>query len=204
MSITFYMAPFSSASPVESALAELDVPHEKVVFDLASNEQRKPEFLRLNPNGKVPTLVVDGAPLFEAVAILQWLGDRFGVARKLWPTAESPDRLRALSWSTWSYVSYGSVLNAYIRATSPRVPAELHSAAQAKAADQELQELLGLVDAELATRPYLLGESYSLLDLIVGCVVHYSELCGVSTKAHTRLAPWLERVFERPALSNWG
>jgi len=76
MSIVFYSAPMSSASPVESALAELGVPHEKVSFDLSATRHKQPAFLKLNPNGKVPTLVVDGTPMFEALAIMQWLGDR--------------------------------------------------------------------------------------------------------------------------------
>lgn len=100
--IVFYEAPLSSAIPVAWALAELEVPHERVRFDLASGRQRSPEFLALNPNGKVPTLVVDGAPMLEALAILQWLGDQFGAEQGLWPTQDAPERLTALSWTTWA------------------------------------------------------------------------------------------------------
>src|SRR6476620_10228813 len=110
MSMTLYEAPFSSATPVACALAELGLPHERVRFDLSSGLQKQPEFLALNPNGKVPTLVVDGTPMFEALAIIQWLGDRYGVQCGVWPKADSPERLQALSWSTWAYVSLGSVL----------------------------------------------------------------------------------------------
>src|SRR5688572_26992227 len=107
MSITFYAAPQSSASPVTCALVELGVPHERVNVNLKAGDTRKPEYLALNPNGKVPLLVVDGTPLFEALAILQWLGDRYGVEKKLWPAQDEPARLEALSWTTWGYVSYG-------------------------------------------------------------------------------------------------
>jgi glutathione S-transferase len=204
-SIVFYSAPSSSASPVESALAELAVPHDKVVFDLAAKDQRKPAFLKLNPNGKVPTLVVDGTPMFEALAIMQWLGDRFGVAREAWPAFDSPVRLRALSWSTWSYVTYGSALSRLVQATHAQLPAELHSPAQAKHVQAELQQLLGLLDAELSAQPYLLGAQFSLADLIVGCVVRYSGYCGVTTEAHQHVTAWMGRVFERPSLkANWG
>jgi glutathione S-transferase len=55
-----YAAPMSSATPVVHALAELQVPYELVPIDLSAGDQRRPEFLALNPNGKVPTLVVDG------------------------------------------------------------------------------------------------------------------------------------------------
>jgi len=85
MSLTLYAAPMSSATPVVCALAELDIPCEIVMLDLKAGDQKKPDYLALNPNGVVPTLVVDGTPLFEAIAIVQWLGDRYGVERGLWP-----------------------------------------------------------------------------------------------------------------------
>ena len=110
MAITFYSAPMSSASPVAAALAELNVPHETVTLDLKAGDQKKPAYLALNPNGKVPTLVADGTPMFEALAIMQWLGDRFGVAKGLWPAADSPARMQAMAWSTWAYVTYGTTL----------------------------------------------------------------------------------------------
>jgi glutathione S-transferase len=95
MSITFYAAPQSSASPVACALRELAVPHERINLNLAAGDQRKPEYLALNPNGKVPLLVVNGTPMFEAIAIMQWLGDKYGVEKGLWPSADSPARLEA-------------------------------------------------------------------------------------------------------------
>ncbi len=74
MSIVFYKASTrSSASPVSWALAEVGVPHERVTFDLAAQEQKKPEFLKLNPNGKVPPLLVDGTPMFEGRHVSEWV-----------------------------------------------------------------------------------------------------------------------------------
>src|SRR5690606_32905980 len=111
MNLTLYASPMSSATPVVHALAELDVDCEIVILDLKAGEQKRPEYLAINPHGVVPTLVVDGTPLFESVAILQWLGEQYGVQRGLWPAAGTPERLEALSWSTWAYVSYGALLN---------------------------------------------------------------------------------------------
>jgi glutathione S-transferase len=205
MNIVFYSAPMSSATPVASALDELQVPHERVVFDLAAERHRTPEFLALNPNGKVPTLVVDGAPMFEALAIVQWLGDRFGVARGLWPAAASPARLRALSWSTWSYVTYGAALGRLNTAQSPRVPAALHNPALATHTQAELSGLLALLDGELARAPYLLGAEFSLLDLIVTSVVLYGTFCGASVDAHPHVAAWSTRCAQRPSIARaWG
>jgi GST-like protein len=199
MSMTLYAAPMSSAISVVCALAELDVPHELVMLDLASGDQRKADFLALNPNGKVPTLVVDGTPIFEALAIIQWLGDRYGVERGLWPAADEPARLQALAWSTWAYVTFGATLVRLNFAGSERVPAELHHPLQAERCKEELQAMLSLLDDKLADRLYLLGERYSLVDLAVGGAVTYSTYCGVATKDHPWVEAWLARFHERPA-----
>src|SRR3989338_2710606 len=108
--IVLYWHPMSSATPVACALAELGVPHERVKIDITTGEQRRPDFLALNPNGKVPTLTVDGAPMFEALAIEMWLGHRFGIERGLWPATGTPEALQALSWCTWAYVTYGALV----------------------------------------------------------------------------------------------
>jgi glutathione S-transferase len=205
MSITFYAAPFSSALPVACALAELGVPHERVSIDLASGAQKKPEFLALNPNAKVPTLVADGTPMFEALAIVQWLGDRFGVAKGLWPAADAPARMTALAWSAWTYVSFAAEVSRLNYAISERVPAELHHPAQAEHARNEMQHLLGLVEARLTAMPYMLGAQYSLVDLLLACMIRYAGMCGVETKWHRHVQAWLERCHQRPALSaEWG
>jgi glutathione S-transferase len=205
MTIRFYAAPNSSAIPVSCALAELDVAHERITVDFKSGMLRKPEFLALNPNGKVPTLVVDGTPMFEALAIVQWLGDRYGVTKGRWPAADSPARMTALAWTAWAYVTYGGQLMRLNYASSPQVAAELHSPAAAAHAKDELQKLLALLDDRLAKQEYMLGASYSLVDLLLACALHYGALCGATTDAHSHLSAWLERCLARPALrSEWG
>ncbi len=197
MSITFYSAPMSSASPVAAALAELNVPHETITLDLKAGDQRKPAYLTLNPNGKVPTLVVDGTPMFEALAIMQWLGDRFGVSQRLWPAADSPARMQAMAWSTWAYVTYGTALVMLQLATSEHGDKALHNAAQAKFAKGEVDRLLGLLDARLAQQPYVLGTEYSLADLIVASVIGYGVYLGAAVDGHAHVKQWLERYQAR-------
>jgi len=204
MKIVFYAAPNSSAIPVASALTELGVPHERIDLDLSSGEQRRPEFLALNPNGKVPTLVVDGTPMFEAIAILQWLGERFGVASGHWPAADSPARLRALSWTTWAYVTYGATVHRLFLASHPAMPDALRSEAAAERSRSELEEMLSLLEAQLAGSPYLAGADFGMVDLIVVSVVIWSETVGVSTKNHPAVADWVARCKERPSIrSEW-
>lgn len=204
MEIIFYTAPMSSAVPVASALTELEVPHERIEIDLAAGDQRRPQFLELNPNGKVPTLVVDGTPMFEAIAILQWLGDRFGVERGLWPAADSPERLTALSWTTWAYVTYGSAVGRLFLATSSSAPEALRSPAMAEHTQAELKALLSLLEARLNRTAHLSSPEFSLVDLIVGQVVLWSEQVGVPTKDYPQLSAWIERCRNRPSIrSAW-
>jgi glutathione S-transferase len=199
MSIVLYAAPMSSATPVVHALDELEVPYELVPIDLSAGDQRKPEFLALNPNGKVPTLVVDGTPMFEALAIMTWLGDRFGVARGLWPAADAPERLEAMSWATWAYATFGPTIVRLNFAASDRVPSELRNPAMAAHTHREMQALLGLVDERLATRAWLLGDAFSLVDLIVASTITYATYCGMPVADHARVVDWLRRFHERPA-----
>lgn len=199
MTLKLFAAPMSSATPVHHALVELGVEFELVLFDLARGEQKSPAYLAVNPHGVVPTLVVDGTALYEALAILQWLGDRYGVERGLWPAAGSPQRLAALSWTTWAYVSYGALINVLNFSQSPRVDASLHHPPLAAAALSRLDAALGRLDAQLAKAPYLLGDDYSLADLVVASVVTYSTYCGVDASRHANVQRWLQDFAARPS-----
>jgi glutathione S-transferase len=171
MSIVFYWYPQSSASPIAAALAELQVPHERVKVDIRAGEQHRPEFLAINPNGKVPTLTVDGAPLFEGLAIQLWLGEQWGVERGLWPAAGTPQRLAAMSWSAWAYVSYGAVL----------------------------WRLFHVGYGEEGQRDPSQAER-ALADLVVGSVIGYSTMLGARVAAHPKVQAWLGKVQARPAM----
>jgi glutathione S-transferase len=199
MSITFYAAPNSSASPVACALLELNVPHEKIVLNLENGDQKKPEYLALNPNGKVPTLVVDGTPMFEALAMMLWLGERYGVSQGLWPAASDPARVQALAWSVWAYQTYGVAVVRLQFATSERFSPEMHNPAQATHARAELQHLLSLLEARLQSQSHVLGSQFTLADLIVSAVVGYSLWFGTPLDSHPRVKAWLTSCQSRPA-----
>ncbi|TYT25496.1 glutathione S-transferase family protein [Luteimonas viscosa] len=199
MSLKLFAAPMSSATPVVHAIAELGIDCDTVMFDLASGEQKSPSYLAINPHGVVPTLVVDGTPLFEALAILQWLGERHGVERGLWPAAGTSQHLVALSWTTWAYVSYGALVSVLNYTQSPQADARLHHAPLAAEALSRLDAALGRLDAHLAKSRWLLGEDFSLADLIVASVVSYSTYCGVATDGHAHLGRWLQDFQSREA-----
>ncbi len=196
MSLVLYWHPMSSATPIACALAELGVPHERLKVDITTGEQRRPEFLALNPNGKVPTLTVDGAPMFEALAMELWLGERHGVERGLWPAAGTPAQLQAFSWCTWAYVTYGAQLVRLQAARDMGTPDDAHG----RAGHQGMDQLLAVLDTRLAKQPWMLGDSYSLVDLSVGSVIGYSAYIGAPVDRHPNVRAWLARVQSRPAM----
>ncbi|MBU7574190.1 MAG: glutathione S-transferase family protein [Hydrogenophaga sp.] len=194
--IVLYWHPMSSATPVACALAELGVKHDRVKIDITKGEQRRPDYLALNPNGKVPTMTVDGAPMFEAVAIEMWLGETYGVKKGLWPAEGTPERLQAMAWSTWAYVTYGAQLVRLQAARDLGTPDDAHGTS----AHQGLDDLLALLDARLAAQPWMLGQAYTLVDLIVGSVIGYSAYIGAPVGSHPHVAAWLGKVQARPAM----
>src|SRR5579863_736671 len=127
MSLIFYGAPMSTASITELVLAELGVPHERVAVDIKAGGTKKPEFMKLNPNAKVPTIVHDGTAIWESAAITMYLGETFGVEKKLYP-APGPKRGEAMKWIVWTHVTLGEAVYRYARNTQNWVPAEQQNA----------------------------------------------------------------------------
>jgi glutathione S-transferase len=158
MSITFFYSPQSSATRIHWTLEELGVPYEKVKLDLRAGDQRKPDYLAINPNGKVPAVVLDGTPVFESSAIQIVLGERFGVEKGLWPAAGTPERAQALSWLLWGHVTLGAAFMRYFMNTGSWIPPELQHKPQAEAALKEIHANLALLDARLNGREYVVGD----------------------------------------------
>ena len=98
--LTLYFAPGSSSMAVHIALHEIGVPFEGKPMSFKNNDLRTPGYLKLNPEGKVPTLIVDGRPLTEVAAILYYLAKRFPEAELL-PRDDIAADAQALSWMSF-------------------------------------------------------------------------------------------------------
>lgn len=201
MSIKFYYAPRSNASRIRWTLEELGVPYEQVRIDLRAGDQRKPEFLALNPNGKVPTLVLDDTPLFESVAIQIALGERFGVDKGLWPAPGSPEHHQALSWIVWGQVTFGAALFRRLMNTSDWFSKESHNALQAEDALKEMNHCLAILNARLDDRHYLTGPRFTLVDLDLASVLAWGlQATGVDRSQYPNVKAWHDRCVQRPAM----
>jgi len=98
--LTLYFAPGASSFAPHIALYEIGVPFEAKPMSFKQNDMRSPEFLAINPEGKVPTLLVDGRPLTEVAAILFYLARRFPEAGLL-PTDDIEAEAQAVSWMSF-------------------------------------------------------------------------------------------------------
>ena len=211
MSLTFYYAPMSTASITEAVLAELDVPCERVRLDLTAGDTRKPDFLKVNPNGRVPAIVHEGTPIWEASAITMYLGDVFGTDAKLYP-ATGPKRGEAMKWIAWSNVSLAEA-GGRLAASLPEgtegtaqpgsvdwVPPEQRSVAAAEKAKADLAVCLKILDDGLQGKSFLLGE-YSLADTHVHGIVGWLGMMHVDLTPFSNVAGWLQRCMARPAMA---
>jgi glutathione S-transferase len=197
MSLVFYCAPMSTATITELVLAELAVPHEKVLVDLAKKDQRKPEFLALNPNGKVPVIVHDGTPIFESAAITMYLGEMFGVAKNLYPEP-GPRRGSAMKWITWCNVTLGDAVYRWARNTTEWLPAEQRNAAAGAAGRADMMECLGILDRALAERQFLC-DTYTVADTHLNSFIDWLRHMKVDLSGLPQLTAWSQRCRERPA-----
>lgn len=197
MSLVFYYSPMSTAVVTHWVLEELGVPHEKVKLDFAAGDTKKPEFLKLNPNGAVPTIVHDGTPIFESAAIAIYLGETFGAQKGLYPAA-GPERGQAMSWIVWANVTFGGTVMRYNAASSERVPAEQRNAKAAEAARAEVERLFKLLDGALEGKQWLVGDSFSIVDAHVAAFVSYTHFMGFDTKPYASLEAWRARATSRP------
>ena len=203
MSLTFYYSPQSSAGRVLCSLLELGIPFEKVTLDLRAGDQKKPEFLALNPNGQVPTIVLDGTPVFESVAIQIALGERYGVEKGLWPALGSAEHLQAISWLTWGQVTLAGAMVRYFQNTMPFFPAEQHNAKQAEQARADIDTCFGILNDRLNGREYVLGDRYTLVDADLGAVLGWGlQALEGALKPYPNVAAWLGRVSQRPAMQS--
>ena len=105
---TLYYSPGTASMVVHLALLEIGAPHRLELVDLKAKAQRDPEYLKLNPLGRVPTLIVDGRPVFESAALLMLLAERHPEA-KLAPAAGTPERA---AWYQWIVFMANSLMPA--------------------------------------------------------------------------------------------
>ncbi|HEX8300699.1 glutathione S-transferase family protein [Sphingomonas sp.] len=195
--LTLYGHPFSRAHRNMWMLKELGAGYDHVPTDFLKGGTREPEFLAVNPNGRVPALVDDGQPFFESLAINLYLARKFG--GPLAPANPIEDGL-ATQWSFWVANEVEKPLlfaSANLKLFADGVPA--HAAIGLGKLDRPFRVL----DKELVDKPYLLGDRFTVADLNVAAVMTLGVISGVPFHAYPAMQEWLHRCIERPAAADW-
>ncbi len=197
--IKLYGIPQSRTSRCLWMLEELGVAYENVKVSFIG-EAQKPEFLKLNPNGRIPVLEDDGLVLFESLAINLHLARKYGAAKGLWP-APSDDQSRAIQWSIWAMTELEPPAMRLLM-NRAFLPEPQRNEAEAKAGLEGLNRPLNALNAALAGRETLLGAAFTVADLNVDAVLGWLPTLGrVDLSPWPNVAAWHKRAAERPALA---
>jgi glutathione S-transferase len=200
MTIRFYSWPRSSGFGVHWALEELGLAYEYVRLDRAKNEQRSAAYLAINPNGKVPALVDGDERIFESLAVLLHLAERYGEAKGLWP-AGGAQRAEALSWTTWSATELQPFMLQYIyhgldAPMSFDPPDRSKAAAEYSLATSTWH--LDMLENRLRDRQFVMG-AFSLADIPMAATLGFGASLGVPLGQRAAVRAWLDRCSARPA-----
>jgi glutathione S-transferase len=211
MSLIFYYVPMSTASITAAVLAELGIPCDRVQLSITDGDTQQPDFLKVNPNGRVPAIVHDGTAIWESAAITMYLGEVFGVEAKLYPPLGT-QRGEAMKWIVWGNVTLaeaGGRLSALLPSDNDGgvvansqdwIPPEQRSEIALVKAQADLVSCLGILDNALAGKSFLLGD-YSLVDTHLQGFVGWIGSMDVDLEPFLNVMGWLERCYERPALA---
>jgi glutathione S-transferase len=191
-----YYFPSPNPQKVKFGINELGLDCEMVPVDLTKGEQRTPEFLKLNPFGRVPVLVDDGLTLWESHAILSYLGEKTG---KLWPTtaAGRADAHR------WLFFLSGHVTPPVSDIAFNRIAAKVLGIKGDEDAiargEKNLPDVIAILEGQLAKGKWLLGDNFSLLECAAGPTLNVVEKAGFSFGDFPRVQTYLNAIRERPA-----
>ena len=204
--IQLYSLPTPNGVKVSIALEELGLPYEPHLVDIMKNESWTPEFLSLNPNGKIPAIIdpdgPDGKPigLFESGAILLYLAEK---TEKLIPS-DSARRYETIQWVFFQMASIGPMFGQL---------GFFHKFAGREIADKrplnryadETNRLLGVMETRLTGRKWFMDDDYTIADIVhVGWVRNligfYEARDVVGYDSFPNVDVWLKRMLERPAV----
>jgi glutathione S-transferase len=173
---------------------ELGIPFEHLPIEIGDAGAKSPEFLAINPNGRLPVIVDDGFVLFESLAITLYLAKKHGFGT-LYP-AKLEDEAKVWQWSFWAIAEVDRGVNIW-SLHAVRLPPEERNAALREEALKVIASPFRVLDAAVARQPYLLGDTFSVADLNVAAVISRATDMDLSAVPH--LKEWLSRCLDRPA-----
>lgn len=188
-----------NALRVRAVIRELELPVEIVEIDMRKGEHKSPDFLKINPNGKVPVLVDGDFVLWESRAINGYLA-AMRPERGLYP-ADPKKRAIVDQWSYWHAIHFGPAMQRIVfeRLVKPRLMGGEPDEAAVESGMKELAQWLPILDADLAGKDWIAG-TLSLADFAVASTLVYAGPAKVSLADTPNIRAWLARM---DALPSW-
>ena len=192
--IDFYTSPTPNGWKVAMALEELALPYSVQYIDLASGDQHRPDFLAMNPNGRIPVIVdrdADDLVVFDSNAILFYLAEKTG---RLLP-ADGATRYDVMQWLMFQSSGIGPMQGQAV--TFERYFPEDVPAARNRY-HNETRRLYAVLDTRLADREWLASE-FSIADIANWSWIRSHRWARVPTEGLPHLERWMQQLRERPA-----
>ena len=192
--IDFYTAPTPNGHKVSCTLEAMKLKYETHVVNLMENEQKKPEFLAISPNGRIPAIVdrdADNLPIFESGAIMIYLAEKTG---KLMPT-DLDEKAKVLEWVMFQMGGVGPMMgqaNVFFRYFPEKIQPAIDRY------QNECRRLFEVLDDHLANNEWL-AKDYSIADIANWCWVRSYKWSGIEAGDLEHLKRWRDAIRERPA-----
>lgn len=196
--LTLYLAPGTCAMAVRIALVEAGAPHQIKQLDLAAGEQRSPEYLAINPKGRVPALVTEHGVLTETPALLLYVAQRFPAA-KLAPL-EDFFLLARMQEINLFLAATLHISHAHGRRGSRWADDEHAIAAMKAKMPQNMRDGFAEIENHYLVGPWVLGEQFSLADIYLFVVASWIKSDGVAIDEFPKVAAHSQRMLARSAV----
>lgn len=204
--LQLYSLPTPNGVKVSIMLEEIGLPYEAHLVDISKNETWNPEFLSLNPNGKIPAIIDPDGPggkplgLFESGAILLYLAEKSGM---LLPS-DAAARYETIQWVFFQMASVGPMFGqlGFFHKFAGR---EYEDKRPLQRYQQESKRLLGVLETRLEGRQWIMGQDYTIADIALlgwvrNLVGFYEAGDLVEFDSFKRVGKWLEQGLARPAV----
>ncbi|MBL0597331.1 glutathione S-transferase family protein [Aeromonas jandaei] len=197
--LTLFFAPGSCAVAVQIALQETGAPFTARQLNLAAGEQRSPEYLAINPKGRVPALITEQGTLTETPALLLYVAQRFPDA-KLAPL-DNPFMLARMQEVNSFLASTVHVSHAHGRRGSRWADDEQAIAAMQQKVASNMHDGFAQIEQHYLAGPWVLGEQFSVADIYLFVVAGWLKSDGVEISEFPKVADHYRRMLTRPAVN---
>lgn len=197
--IKIYGSPKSSAGRVFWMLEELQLPYQPVTINMREKEHKSEQYLKLNPNGKIPCIEDGNLVIWESAAINTYLADKYGPAL-LGTTPEI--RSQVHQWNYWAMLELQKpMIDIFIQKVF--VPEGRRDLALIEKSQKCCPPLLAILDNALKSRKYLVGDQFSVADLNMASVVNIAGAIQMDTSEFKNIQGWLSVIAERPSFKKY-